>query len=144
MAQLDEAIMITEKLGLNKPVSAGPTLNINNVNTETAYNSALYLLGSDLLVAERTVLEARKNDDAFIPELRDLQELLQKLQSLKIVKADFGVVTIDQAAVYGEKIKPKTSIILAVAGVLGLMLGVFIALIRRANKKHYQASLPVA
>ncbi|WP_019556935.1 LPS O-antigen chain length determinant protein WzzB [Thiomicrorhabdus arctica] len=144
MAQLDEAIIITQKLGLNKPVSAGPTLNINNVNTETVHNSALYLLGSDLLVAERTVLELRKNDDAFIPELRNLQELLQKLQSLKIIKTDFGVVTIDQAAVYGDKIKPKKSIILAVAGVLGLMLGVFIALIRRAIKKHYQASLPVA
>lgn len=143
IAQLDEAIMITEKLGLNKPVSAGPTLNINNVNSESAYNSALYLLGSDLLVAEKMVLESRKNDDAFIPELRELQEQLQKLQSLKIVKSDFGVVTIDQVAIYGDKIKPKKALILAVAGVLGLMLGVFIALIRRAVRNRRQDSLPV-
>ncbi len=144
IAQLDEAIRITQKLGLNKPVSAGPTLNINNVNTAAAYNSALYLLGSDLLVAEKTVLELRKNDDAFIPELRDLQGQLQKLKSLKIVKADFGVMTVDQAAIYGDKIKPKKSLILAVGGVLGLMLGVFIALIRRAVKNHRQESLPTA
>jgi chain length determinant protein (polysaccharide antigen chain regulator) len=144
IAQLDEAIRITQKLGLNKPVSAGPTLNINNVNTAAAYNSALYLLGSDLLVAEKTVLELRKNDDAFIPELRDLQGQLQKLKSLKIVKADFGVMTVDQAAIYGDKIKPKKSLILAVAGVLGLMLGIFIALIRRAVKNHRQESLPTA
>ncbi len=141
ISQLDEAIIITQKLGLNKPVSAGPTLNINNVNTESAYNTALYLLGSDLLVAEKTVLELRTNDDAFIPELRELQEELQKLQRLKIVKSGFGVVTIDQAAIYGDKIKPKKSLILAVAGVLGLMLGVFIALIRRAVKNRRQADL---
>lgn len=90
------------------------------------------------------MLELRKNDDAFIPELRDLQGQLQKLQSLKIIKTDFGVVTIDQAAVYGDKIKPKKSIILAVAGVLGLMLGIFIALIRRAVKNRRQESLPSA
>lgn len=144
IAQLDEAIMITQKLGLNKPVSAGPTLNINNVNTQSAYNSSLYLLGSDLLVAEKTVLESRKDDDAFIPELRNLQEQLQNLQSLKIVQSDFGVVTIDQAAIYGDKIKPKKALVLAVAGVLGLMLGVFIALIRRAVKNRRQEGLPVA
>ncbi len=144
IAQLDEAIIITQQLGINKPVSAGPTLNINNVNTESAYNSALYLLGSDLLAAEKTVLELRKNDDAFIPELRGLQEQLQKIQSLKIVKSDFGVVTIDQAAIYGDKIKPKKSLILAVAGVLGLMLGIFIALIRRAVKSRRLESSPVA
>lgn len=144
IAQLDEAIMITATLGIHKPVSAGPTLNINNVNTEAVYNSALYLLGSDLLNAEKSVLALRKNDDAFIPELRRLQEQLQKLQSLKVVESDFGVMKIDQVAIYGDKIKPKKSLILAVAGVLGLMLGVFIALIRRAVKNRRQASLSVA
>jgi len=53
-------------------------------------------------------------------------------------------VTIDQAAIYGDKIKPKKSLILAVAGVLGLMLGVFIALIRRAVKNRRQADLTSA
>lgn len=144
IAQLDEAITITEKLDLNKPVTAGPTLYINNVNTETGYNTALYLLGSDLLIAERVVLESRKNDDSFIPQLRDLQEQLQKLKALKIDPAEFGVVRIDQTATYGDKIKPKKALILAVAGVLGLMLGVFIALIRRAVKNRAQESLPTA
>jgi chain length determinant protein (polysaccharide antigen chain regulator) len=141
IAQLDEAIMITKKLGLNKPVSSGPTLNVNNVNTTRAYSSALYLLGSDLLVAEKTVLETRKSDDPFIPELRDLQEQLQKIQTLKVDKSEFGVVNIDQAAFYGDKIKPKKALILAVAGVLGLMLGVFVALIRRAIKNRKQEDL---
>ncbi len=132
VAQLDEAINVSQQVGINKPI------------VERNFSSALYLLGSDLLIAEKSVLELRKNDDAFIPELRDLQGQLQNLQSLKIIKTDFGVVTIDQAAVYGDKIKPKKSIILAVAGVLGLMLGIFIALIRRAVKNRRQESLPSA
>jgi chain length determinant protein (polysaccharide antigen chain regulator) len=43
-----------------------------------------------------------------------------------------------------KKVKPKKSLILAVAGVLGLMLGVFIALIRRAVKNRRQVESSVA
>jgi chain length determinant protein (polysaccharide antigen chain regulator) len=132
IAQLDEAIVISRQLGINKPI------------LERDSNSALYLMGSDILVAEKKVLELRKNDDAFISQLRDLQEQRQKLQSVKISKSDFGAVTIDQAAIYGDKIKPKKSLILAVAGVLGLMLGVLIDLIRRDVKNRRQADLTSA
>lgn len=136
IAQLKEAIIITKQLGIKKPVSSGPTMNVNNVNVKDSRVTALYLLGSDFLEAEKKVLESRQNDDAFIPNLRSLQEQLQRLQNLKIDKTDFDVATIDQQAVFGEKVKPKKVLILAVAGVLGLMLGVFIALIRRAVKKR--------
>ena len=137
IAQLSEAIRITKQLNLTKPVSGGPTLNINNMNV-TAQNEsvALYLLGSDLLEAEKRVLEERENDDAFIENLRGWQEQLQLLKSLKVEPALFGVVQIDQEAMFAEKVKPKKSLILAVAGVLGIMLGIFIALIRRAIKKR--------
>ncbi len=50
-------------------------------------------------------------------------------------------VIIGEVQVTSEPIKPKKSLILAVAGVLGLMLGVFIALIRRAVKNRRQADL---
>ena len=142
IAQLDEAIKITKALNLSKPVSSGPTLNINNLNkTGQDEGIALYLLGSDLLEAERNVLAQRKNDDAFIANLRGWQESLQLLKSLKIEPEKFGVMQVDQAALFAEKVKPKKGLILAVAGVLGLMLGVFVALIRRAikNRKALQS-----
>ncbi len=143
IAQLEEAIQITKQLNLAKPVASGPTLNINNINnmneTVQGVSVALYLLGSDFLEAEKEVLEQRENDDAFIANLRSWQEELQLLKSLKIEPSEFGVVQVDQPAVFAEKIKPKKSLVLAVAGVLGLMLGVFIALIRRAIKKRKEA-----
>jgi len=137
IAQLDEAIQITQHLKLTKPVSSGPTLNINNME-DSGQNEgvALYLLGSDLLEAEKSVLEQRKNDDAFIENLRGWQEELQLLSSLKVEPSQFGVVQVDQPALFADKVKPKKALILAVAGVLGLMLGVFIALIRRAVKNR--------
>ena len=137
IAQLSEAIAITKQLNLKKPLSAGTSLNIHNLNESgQSERVALYLLGSDLLEAEKHVLEQRKNDDAFIKHLRGWQEQLQLLKSLKVEPALFGVVQIDQEAMFAEKVKPKKSLILAVAGVLGIMLGIFIALIRRAIKKR--------
>ncbi len=136
VAQLKEAIVITESLKIGKPISDGPSLNINNVNKGEFQSFPLYMLGSDLLLAEKKVLESRENDDPFILVLRTLQQSLQQLESVQINKDKFGVVKIDLAASYGEKIKPKKSLILAVAGVLGLMLGVFVALIRRAIKNR--------
>lgn len=140
LAQLNEAIAITQSLNIQKPISKGPSLNINNVNRDESQNFPLYMLGSDLLMAEKKVLEARKNDDPFIENLRAWQQDLQQLQNLKIAKHAFGVVRIDAVATYADKVKPKEALILAVSGMLGLMLGVFIAFIRRAIKKR-KASL---
>ncbi|MEA3404304.1 MAG: GNVR domain-containing protein [Pseudomonadota bacterium] len=52
----------------------------------------------------------------------------------------FGVVTVDQPALPAVKpAKPKKALVLAVAGILGLMLGVFIAPIRRAVKNRQES-----
>ncbi|RUM91416.1 MAG: hypothetical protein DSZ27_06410 [Thiomicrospira sp.] len=136
LARLNEAIAITQSLNIQKPISKGPSLNINNVNRVESQNFPLYMLGSDLLMAEKKVLEARKNDDPFIENLRAWQQSLQQLENLKIDKDKFGVVRIDAVATYADKIKPKKSLILALSGLLGLMLGIFLALIRRAIKNR--------
>ena len=136
LALLNESIAITKSLGISKPITAGPSLNVNNANVNTGQTFALYLLGSDLLEAEKKVLELRKNDDAFIDGLRDWQEELRKLNALKIELKKFAVVDINQSALLADKVKPNKVLTLAVAGVLGLMLGVFIALIRRAVNKR--------
>jgi len=144
IAQLEEAIRITKSLGISKPISSGPTLNINNIQSvANNENVALYLLGSDLLESEKRALEQRKNSDAFIKILRDRQEALQLLTSLKIEYKKFSVVQIDQLAEFADQVKPKKVLVLAVGAVLGLMLGVFIALIRRAikNRKTQETSL---
>jgi LPS O-antigen subunit length determinant protein (WzzB/FepE family) len=90
---------------------------------------------------------ARKNNEPFSGTLRKLQHKKQQLIEAKnkVVSADFNVILIVQDAMMPSKpVKPKKSLILAVAGVLGLMLGVFIALIRRAVKNRRQVESSVA
>ncbi len=144
IVRLEEAILVTKQLGIIKPLfSGGYVLELNNIETAIGHkNLAFYLLGSELLEAEKKVLENRTNSEAFIDKFRDWQETLLLLKSLKIEPEKFGVVQVDQAADFSEKVKPKKALILAVGGVLGLMLGVFIALIRRAvkNRKALQLS----
>ncbi|MEA1990358.1 MAG: Wzz/FepE/Etk N-terminal domain-containing protein [Pseudomonadota bacterium] len=133
--QLQEAANIAHVLKLSEPMSAGPQVKVQGVANQ---GLPLYYLGYKLLEAELSALRNRENDDPFIGQLRGLQQNLAELESLKFDMNKFGVVTVDQLAIPAAKpAKPKKALVLAVAGVLGLMLGVFIALIRRAvnNRK---------
>lgn len=63
------------------------------------------------------------------------QQLFSKLKTLGYVEI-LPTKVIGRVDISDNPVKPKKTLILAVAGVLGLMLGVFIALIRRAAKKR--------
>ncbi len=133
IARLGEAIGIARKLNLAEPKAVGPEVGIQGVQ---AQGLPLYYLGYKLLEAEKKALLERKSDDPFIEKLRGLEERLALLNAVQVNLNNVSVVRTDEAPTLGEKIKPKKALILAVAGVLGLMLGVFIALIRRAVKKR--------
>ena len=68
-----------------------------------------------------------KTDDPFIAGLRDLQEKLSLLHSIKIEEEGLHSVTIDQAA-YPPKyhIKPNRRLIVSLGTVVGLFLGIFL------------------
>lgn len=132
LAQLDEAITIARSLKLKEPPMVGAKATIQGVSNQ---GLPLYYLGYRLLEGERKALDERRSNDPFISGLRDLQEKLSLLSSYQISIENFATVRVDQAASIGEKIKPKKALILAGAGVLGLMLGIFIALIRIAVAK---------
>ncbi|MBN2867003.1 MAG: hypothetical protein JXK16_13425, partial [Thiotrichales bacterium] len=133
VAALDEAIAIARTLNLEEPTTMGPTVEIQNVQNQ---GLPLYYLGYKLLEAEKITLLKRTSDDPYITKLRGLQESYDSLDAVNINPERLSVARIDQAAEIGEKVKPKKSLIIAVGAVLGLMLGVFIALIRRAVKKR--------
>ena len=80
---------------------------------------------------EIEVLKARQNDLAFIMDkIEPLMDEKQNLESLDIDFASMDFVRVDQPAVLPKKpIKPRKALILAVAMVLGGMIGLFIALI---------------
>lgn len=127
---LEEALIVAKSIGLQSPKIEQAA---NKLNME-------YMRGSKSIEAEINVLKNRKSDDPFIGGLRDQQEQIAYLESIKIDPELVHVVRIDQEAeVPTSPIKPKKKLIVAVALVLGGMLGVFVALIRTALRKRREA-----
>ena len=61
-------------------------------------------------------------------------QLLNNIQDFKVAKASKvgNIYIVDKAVAYDKAIKPKKSLILALGGLLGLMLGVLIVFLRKA------------
>jgi LPS O-antigen subunit length determinant protein (WzzB/FepE family) len=89
-------------------------------------------------------LKARTDNLPFSDDLRALKTQLDKLQLVQkqIEKADFSVYRMVKPAYLPEHpIKPKKSLIVAVALVLGGMLGVFVALIVGSIRKRREETV---
>lgn len=132
LAQLDEAISIARNLNLKEPPTIGAKATIKGVSNQ---GLPLYYLGYRLLEAERIALKLRESNDPFIHGLRDLDQQLSLINNYSLSASDFSIVQVDQAAKIGNKIRPKETLILVLATLLGLILGVFVALIKIANVK---------
>ncbi|KJS72974.2 MAG: chain-length determining protein [Pseudomonas sp. BICA1-14] len=77
------------------------------------------------------VLQSRENEDLFLKDLAGWREEVARLRSLQFDAGSLKLVAIDQRAVEPRQpIKPKKALIVALALVLGGMLGVFVALVR--------------
>ena len=99
----------------------------NNQLNISKSSTPLYYRGYRALNAEINILKNRKSDDPFISGLRDLQEKLALLTSIKIETEGQHAVTVDQAA-YPPKnrIKPNRRLIVSLGTVVGLFLGIFL------------------
>lgn len=164
--QILENLRIAEKLGIkeNLLISKG-NQGVNVLTTaQPAYLKGVKTLKAELeSIESRTELEPfytelrnmknqienakynfrlvelnnRENDDPYIPALRGLQEQIAFMEKLLVDPNKLNVARIDLLAETPDKpIKPKKALIVAVAMVLGLMLGVFIALIRSAVRNR--------
>lgn len=137
--RLKEALIIAKAIGLENP-----TLPDGKNTTEGANyvdRNLSYMRGSKALESQIKALEARKDDFAFVPEIRDLTSQLDFLNSLEqnFDKAD--VIQLDRKALAADApFKPNKRLIIIVSSILSGVLGVFIALIRTAvrNRKPHQ------
>lgn len=133
--QYKEAVVIADTLGLTEQVSIslasydklaekmGLTVNPGEI--------PLYLRGGDALRAELKMLKQRKNDDPFIPDLRDLQQRVSFLTHLNVMDSAIHSANVDQFAFVSNKsVKPKRLLIVAIGFFLGCLLAVFTALIK--------------
>ncbi len=121
-----EASTIAVKLGAKDRVDATNVIQNNQLNISTS-TTPLFYRGYRALNAEIAILLNRKSDDPFIMGLRDLQESLALLRSIKIEDEGLRAVSVDQAA-YPPKnrIKPNRRLIVSLGTVVGLFLGIFL------------------
>ena len=112
--------------GIKDRVNTTSVVQNNQLNITTT-STPLYYRGFRALNAEIEFLKNRKSDDPFINGLRDLQEKLALLRSIKIEEEGLRSVRIDQAA-YPPKyrIKPNRKLIVSLGTVVGLFLGIFL------------------
>lgn len=83
------------------------------------------------------VLNSRENEDLFLKGLAGWREEAARLRALKFDTASLKLVSIDQQAVEpSAPIKPRKALIVALALVLGGMLGLFVALVRHMAQGH--------
>ena len=135
IVRLEEAFSIAKKLNLKKSTNSNLANKIPSRNLD---ESLLYMRGWDVLQAEIETLKKRTHTDPFISGIRPLQENINFLASVSYDDELIHIVTVDAWAEQPERaIKPKKALVLVLAGLLGGMLGVFIALIQwaLANRK---------
>lgn len=87
--ELKEAASIAKGLGIrDQAFGVSQTSSQNSVvYTEISTQKPLYMLGEKALMAEVRELKSRISDDAFIPDLRELQEKLKQLDKNEKVEA---------------------------------------------------------
>ncbi|MDH1933110.1 hypothetical protein [Pseudomonas sp. GD03696] len=135
VARLKEALRVARSIGLEKPPIISDTLS-NEVSA--GMNGALtYMRGTKALEAEIANLEARSSDDPFIQDLREKQEKLSFLRTLKVDPSLVAMYQQDGAVSQpDEPIKPLKAVILLLSACLGVGLGVMVALGRDIWRRH--------
>ena len=135
-----EDSIIAMQLDIADRIDTTNVVQNNRLNITTTI-IPLYYRGYRALNAEIEYLNNRKSDDPFISGLRDLQEQLALLRSIKFDQEKMSAVLIDQAA-YPPKypIKPNRRLIVSLATVVGLFSGIFLAFfiefVQNQRKKH--------
>lgn len=124
IARLEEALQLAINLGIDSLPNSG--------NFITSYTGeTTYLRGARALQAELQLLQARTNNDPYIPELASLKQQQKLVAQTTIQPETLALATVDSWAIEPlAPIKPKKKLILALGFLLGGMLGVFSALVR--------------
>jgi LPS O-antigen subunit length determinant protein (WzzB/FepE family) len=77
------------------------------------------------------ILEKRQNEDLYLKDLAEWRQEVAQLKGIKFDTSELKLVRLDQQALEPlSPVKPKKALIIGLGGVGGLMLGVFVALMR--------------
>lgn len=128
--QVQNALSVAKEIGLQ---DASPQTQWSD--NMTRGGDLMYLQGSRALTATLAALKTRTSDDAYISKLPSLLEKERQLQQLDLKpKMDFAYI--DRPAFSpSQPIKPLRTLIIAIGGLLGLMLGVLVVFVRQAWRR---------
>lgn len=130
IAQLTEALRVARSVSLDNP----PIIS-NNLSSEMD-GSLMYMRGAKALEAELTNLRERGSDDPFIANLREKQESLKFYRNLSVLPESFDVYWQDGVAESPDApLKPRKAMIIAFGVMVGVLLGVAMALVR-IGRRH--------
>ena len=139
LALLEEALRIAQSAGIKDNQSG---LFVDRNDNRLTEASGLYLRGERLLRAEMQALKARISSSALIPEVRNLQAENELLKGIVIDTNSASSFLLEKPATPPTgRDSPKTKLVLALALVLGGMLGVLTALIRTAIRNRKTKAL---
>jgi len=139
LALLEEALRIAQSAGIKDNQSG---LFVDRNDNRLTEASGLYLRGERLLRAEMQALKARISSSALIPEVRNLQAENELLKGIVIDTNSASSFLLEKPATPPTgRDSPKTKLVLALALVLGGMLGVLTALIRTAIRNRETKAL---
>lgn len=137
LAKLHEALGIAKSIELSLPLDI-TSINIEKNGMMIDEVRRLYKLGSNALQAEINALQNRKESELFIPGLSNLLQQQSVLNSLSIDINKIQPARIDLPAYVPEKsLKPQKVLVLATSLILGMLLGIFLALIRISITNNY-------
>jgi len=147
IVQLQDALVIAKRLGIEKP--SGSILSVNPIKRQmqdqekgrglvfdNTQEVPLYFRGYTALEGELEQLKRRKDDDAFIYGLRELEGKLAMLKNIQIPIDNLHSTRVDQSARLEDyPVKPRRKLIVALSGILSFFLGAIVVLAKSALKK---------
>lgn len=135
---LNEAYSIAQAVDQTQPLFSKSEI----VGT---YEPPLYMFGTKALRAEEKAIKAREGlskglpygEDHFIDKLPELLFKINQLKSLEINYSKVDLAVIDEPAIVPVgAIKPKKLLIMALACVMGVFIGLMMALLMAAFHRH--------
>ena len=139
LALFEEALRIAQSADIKDNQSG---LFVDKNDNRLTEASGLYLRGERLLRAEIQALKARISSSALIPQVRNLQAENELLMGIVIDTKTASSFLLEKPATPPTgRDSPKTKLVLALALVLGGMLGVLTALIRTAIRNRKTKAL---
>ncbi|KTD06827.1 LPS O-antigen chain length determinant protein WzzB [Legionella jamestowniensis] len=123
LAQLQEALKMAQTIGVKEPSISSLNGTLTDASTLNDPNM-MYLRGSKALEVEIQNLSTRKSDDAFIPELRELEANYHFYKTSKIDYENIKTFHLDGAIKMPDMpiSLPKSTIVL-LSLLLGLLIG---------------------